>query len=295
MNRISILVLVTSGFGLAAPMPDTFAGKRHAGHQQQSTPRPIPCPYPGKDGDSQAYVISGSGQFGVVDLATGTFKLVGMTTATLSGLGRGSRASLYGLDADNNLVTINTANSTTTVVGNIGLPVQPNGNITLFAGTTHLFALDPANNLYSVAPGTAQLSFVGSIGVPVPNFDTCNCVSANSLAVVDGDLYFIWEILDLDTNLSIVPSALYRIDPHTGVANKVGLTHAPGPIVGSGFVDDTFFAFALGVPDGQPNPILAIDLETGKASVVAQQDASLDPVFGALGLTKHDLGPSRAS
>jgi hypothetical protein len=62
-----------------------------------------------------------------------------------------------------------------------------------------------------------------------------------------------------------------------------GLPRGARPVV-----DDTFFGFTFGMPVGQPNQILTIDLETGEASAAAQQDASLDPVLGATRLTKRD-------
>jgi hypothetical protein len=37
--------------------------------------------------DEQAYVISASNQFGIVNVETGAFSLIGNTTSTLSGLG----------------------------------------------------------------------------------------------------------------------------------------------------------------------------------------------------------------
>ena len=79
-----------------------------------------------------------------------------------------------------------------------------------------------------------------------------------------------------------MPSRLYRIDPDTGSATVVGETLADAPIVGSGFSDNTLYGFTLGDPVGKVNKILAIDLQTGEANVVTEQDPTLDAVFGAI-------------
>ena len=231
--------------------------------------------------DEQAYVISASNQFGVVDVETGAFRLIGNTAAALSGLGPVDGV-LYGLDANNNLVTINPANATTKVVGNIGLPVSPGGNVTLLTSLRHrLYAVDPNNNLYSINPSTGAATKVGSTGIPAPDFNTCGCVTANSLAGGDGGLFFTWEVVNDTSGSVLVPSTLYRIDTKTGHAMAIGPTGSSGPIVGAGFVDNELYGFTFGAAVSLPNQILELDTETGRAEFVADQSASLDVVFGA--------------
>lgn len=253
-----------------------------------ATPRNYLAP-PEEEEDARSYVISSTGQFGVVNLETGDFKLIGMTPKVLSGIGRGKHGILYGLDSDNNLVTINPNTAATLVVGNIGLPVLLDGNTTLFTsiGTSRLFGIDPSNTLYSIDPQTGHANLIAPTGIPAPDFDTCGCVTANSLVGAEGSLYFTWEIDDLATGKPKVPSTLYRINPSTGIAHLVGLTQSPAAIVGSGFVEDTLFAFTFGMPVNQPNKILTLDLESGKASFVSNQAANLDAVFGATRLNKR--------
>jgi len=235
------------------------------------------------DGDNLAYVVSATAQFGVVNPETGAFTPIGKTTSVLSGLALGPDHALNGLDADNNLVTIDPATAVTTVVGNVGLPVQPDGNVTLLTslGKGKLFAVDPANDLYSINPWTGHATRIGSTGIPVPDFT--NCVTGNSLSGAEGELYFTFEVDDNDPNIcgTPSPSRLYRIDPHTGQATLVGATGAGAPIVGAGFVDDTLYGFTFGGAVNQPNTIYSIDLETGAAQFVAYQAAALEPVFGA--------------
>jgi hypothetical protein len=231
--------------------------------------------------DDQAYVISASNQFGIVDVETGSFKSIGNTAETLSGLGP-VHGILYGLDADNNLVTINPANATTKVVGNTGLPVSPGGNVTLLTSLhQRLYAVDPNNNLYLINPSTGAATKVGSTGIPAPDFNTCGCVTANSLAGGEGGLFFTWEVIDDTSGTVLVPSTLYRIDTKTGHATAIGPTDASGPIVGAGFVDNELYGFTFGAAVSLPNQILELDTETGQAKLETDQSASLDVVFGA--------------
>jgi hypothetical protein len=230
--------------------------------------------------DEQAYVISASNQFGIVNVETGAFSLIGNTTSTLSGLGQ-VHGVLYGLDADNNLVTVNPANANTTVVGKIGLPPSP-PNVTLLASLGHrLYVVDPHNDLYQVNPSTGAATFVGSTGIPAPDPNTCGCVTANSLAGGEGGLFFTWQVNTDPGGNVLVPSTLYRIDTRTGHATAIGLTHSSGPIVGAGFVGNELYGFTFGMPVNLPNQILELNTETGRAEFVADQSASLDPVFGA--------------
>src|SRR5260370_14628464 len=78
-------------------------------------------------GDDRAFVASASGQFGTVDTGTGQFILIGFTPKVLSGLAIGPKKALYGLDADNNLVSINPQTAAATLAATIGLPLVPNG------------------------------------------------------------------------------------------------------------------------------------------------------------------------
>jgi hypothetical protein len=239
---------------------------------------------------AQAFVASASGQFGTANPTTGQFVLIGFTPKVLSGLGIGPKKAIYGLDADNNLVTVNRKTAAATVVGGIGLPVQPNGNVTLFTslGNGKLFAVDPFNKLYSINPSTGLAALIGSTGSPVPDFANCNCVTANSLAGAEGHLYFTFEVDDLASGKPTTPSALYRIDSFTAATNRVGATNAQAPIVGSVFIDRRLYGFTFGMPVNQPNEILAIDIETAAATFVTNQAPSLDPVFGATEGTRQD-------
>lgn len=246
-------------------------------------------------GDDLAYVVSSTAQFGVVNPETGNFRLIANfrplpdgTPNVLSGLARGPHDTIYGLDANNTLVTIDPANAALTSVGNTGLPVQPNGNVTLITslGNKRLYAVDPNNDLYSINRSTGKAKKIGSTGIPVPDFNAC--VSANSLAGAEGFLYFTWEVVDNTGGCqSVTPSALYRINPYTGEATLVGATGADTPIVGSGRIDDTLYGFSFGLPAGQPNKIYAIDLESGQATFVTVQGSNLDSVFGAIPLGSH--------
>jgi hypothetical protein len=233
------------------------------------------------------YATSGTGQFGLLNPQTGQFQLIFQTSEPsdlLSGLASGPKDAIYGLDADNNLIIVHPETQKLTVVGNIGLPVQKGENVTLITslGPQRLFAVDPFNDLYSIDSVTAQAERIGSTGIP-PALEI-ECVSANSLTGAEGGLYLTWEVRNnegMSCN-SLAPSSLYRIDQDTGAATLVGETYADAPIVGAGFIDNTLYGFTLGKPVGTENNILAIDLQSGAANFVTQQDPTLDAVFGAV-------------
>jgi hypothetical protein len=243
--------------------------------------------------DDLAYVISASGQFGALDLETGKFLQFNPNAPlSLNGLARGPHNTIYGLDATNNLVTLNPATGAIVVVGNTGLPLGPNDNIALFTALENgtLYALDFQNFLWSVNRLTGKATPIGSTGIAVPaDFAACHCVTANGLAGAEDELFFSWEVADDPDNPptsppspSDVPSTLYRINPHTAAAHRVGLTNTAAPIVGLGFVDDTLYGFTFGPAVSEPNKVLKISRGTGKAKVVTSQDPSLDPVFAAI-------------
>ena len=243
--------------------------------------------------DDFAYVLSASGQFGPINLETGKFlQLNPNVPLSLVGLARGPHHTIYGLDAANNLVTLDPASGAVTVIGHTGLPLGPGDSIALFASLANgaLFAVDFQNFLWSVNRSTGVATKIGFTGIAVPpDFAACHCVTANGLAGAEDELFFSWEVADDPDNPpthppspSDVPSTLYRINPHTAAALRVGLTKTAAPIVGLGFVDDTLYGFTFGPAVGEPNRILKISRGSGKAKVVTDQDSSLDPVFAAI-------------
>jgi hypothetical protein len=240
-----------------------------------------------KDCGDSLYATSETGQFGLLNPQTGEFQLIFQTSKPsdlLSGLASGPKDTVYGLDADNNLVIVDPQAQKIAVVGNIGLPVQKDGNVTLITslGEKGLFAVDPFNDIYSIDSVTAKAELIGSTHIP-PALEL-ECVTANSLTGAEGGLYLTWEVRDNKGMpcKSITPSSLYRIDPNTGTATFVGDTFADAPIVGSGFIGNTLYGFTAGDPVSKPNAILAIDLASGRADFVTEQADALDAVFGAI-------------
>lgn len=121
--------------------------------------------------DDLAYVISASGQFGALNLETGKFLQFNPNVPlSLVGLARGRHHTIYGLDAANNLVTLDPATGAVTVIGNTGLPVGPGDSIALFASLANgaLFAVDFQNFLWSVNPRTGVATEIGFTGIAVP-------------------------------------------------------------------------------------------------------------------------------
>ncbi len=231
----------------------------------------------GQQAHDQAFVISASRQFGILDLVTLNFTQIGKTKQPLNGIAN-VEGVLYALDGENNLQIIDVNTGELTLVGNTGIAVVSKANITLLTSLgKSLFALDPFNALYVVDRTTGASQFVGSTGIPAPDFKTCKCVTANSLAGGGGSLFFTWQVVDLRTGGNLVPPKLYTISPNTGFANSGVPVDAGAPVVGSGFIDNELFVFTF----GKPNKIFTLDLTTGHAEFTGDQPANLDAVFGA--------------
>src|SRR5581483_4453322 len=67
-----------------------------------------------------AYAITGSQQFGEMDLSTGTFSPIGSIPATIQYLAPGPNGSLLTMSFDGDLDAINPVNGAISVVGNSG-------------------------------------------------------------------------------------------------------------------------------------------------------------------------------
>jgi PEP-CTERM motif len=163
--------------------------------------------------DLLAYLGTGSGDFGIVDLSTGAFSLLGSTGQALAGLGDFG-GSLYGAayNTDNGTVyTINPATGALTDIGSSGI------NIGDFGSTTSgLYALGSdaaggsgvvgrAVSLYSINPTTGAATLVGPLVGSTGTFGLWNGLSANA-----SSLYFSAGV------------DLYTISTTTGIATLIG-------------------------------------------------------------------------
>ncbi len=153
------------------------------------------------------YVLSGSGQFGTMDISTGSFSPIGAGTPEgTGGLIQGPGGTLLTLGFNGNLDSINPTTGAFSTIGATGLgdcslPASPCGsnsaNILGKVGSS-IYATDFANNLYSVNPVTGVATFIGSTGIPALPFIPLSTVPGDP----DGSFYFYGESLfDYNGNL----------------------------------------------------------------------------------------------
>jgi hypothetical protein len=111
--------------------------------------------------DESAYMATGTGQFGTIDLTTGVFSPLGNTGQTLAGLAVVG-TTLYGTSyhtAPGTLYQVNTTNGSLTSVGTASIDYDCFG-----ATPNGLYALDTSANLYSINPSTGAATLIGPTG-----------------------------------------------------------------------------------------------------------------------------------
>ena len=150
--------------------------------------------------DSMAYVGTGAGEFGAIDLNTGVFSDIGPIGFSPAGLGV-ANGTLYLTNweqPNGALYSVNTSNGSLTTVGSSTVAYFDLGSTT--AGGLYAVGLD--HNLYSINPTTGSDSLIGATGV---SFGSWNGMSTNSSV-----LYFS------------AGSSLYTLNTSTGAATLVG-------------------------------------------------------------------------
>jgi hypothetical protein len=242
------------------------------------------------------YVITFNNQFGVVDLATGSFRQIGPVTPEGQANLVWWNGSLLSLTVTGELEKINPATGETSDIGPTGLGFNA---IDLGEARGKLYATDFNNNIYSVNPATGAATLLNVTGIPpiptVPfsvNSDGTVNVFDESLYGGAGKLYATFDALTIDpTTLAETPDSccgptLYQIDPSTGSATAIGPTKLG---LGSTVeVNGEFYAFRW-VPAGcDPctpasdftplikSQLFKIDLRTGTATPVAN---GAGPIF----------------
>lgn len=175
-------------------------------------------------GSDTAYVITGAGQFGTLDLHTGAFTALGNAGVLLGGLGV-YRGNLYGGQHNGNtLYQVNPADGSLTAVGKSNI-----ADFNLFGSTTSgLYALDSNFNLYSVDPTSAAATRIGSTGFSAPG--CCTALSSGA-----PDLYFVTTLGSGTT--------LYSLNTATGAPTVIGPTNT-GNIGALVFENGTLYAGA---------------------------------------------------
>jgi outer membrane protein assembly factor BamB len=243
------------------------------------------------------YVITVGFEFGAIDLGSGAFLPIGpgLPGNVGDGLVPGPRTSLLSLGFEGNLVAIDPATGTTSVVGPTGLgdcstPASPCGpNSALWIGyfDGKYYATDFAQNLYSVNPDTGAAKLIGATGIPPLTFAPFSLdpdgvsfdVFSETLFSSHGKFYAFFSTLAVNfaagTFRVLTPGAIYQIDPKTGHATFV----APTTSTLSTMLDISNTVYAFDPTAGQ---VVTLDVATGQTSVVNAVDPAVGVVAGAV-------------
>lgn len=224
-------------------------------------------------GDDQAYAALSGGQFGILDLTTGQFTLLGNTGGS-NGIGR-LAATLLATGSTSNgtcntLNTVNPANGNLTQVGVGSVCFGIFGST-----TTGLFALDNAMNLYSVDPASGNAILVGSTGLAPPDHA--------GLSSGSDQLYLTAQFSSTSPNL-------YSIDTHTGRTTLISSIPAVfGPVViGGKLYAESWTPGTCNATGVCAQSIFAIDPATGTAVFVANVSTPTQLISDGLA----PIGPS---
>jgi hypothetical protein len=243
------------------------------------------------------YTLGNNSQFGTMDLATGAFTKISDTPPILQYLANGPNNNLLTMSFDGNLTSINPATGAVSVVGPTGFgdcsgPVAANlSNCQLSFGQAlgKYYATDFDNNLYTLNPLSGQAILVGKTGLPaltflpgIPAADGSFGFYDENLFEASGKLYANFDTghfqPPVDPNSNPVttqtsPSALYQIDPVTGVATKVADTTFGQVTIAN--INGTIYSFV-----GPDSSIGTLDVTTGMTTVIGNSDENVGLVSG---------------
>jgi len=231
------------------------------------------------------YAVSSTGQFGVVDLTSGSFRYGTCIPAACNsntpgggGLGYGPGGALYLYDfPSQNLYRISPVSATATLIGNVGV------SFSVFAGLGdgRLFGIDFTQDLFQVDPNTGATTRLAHLFASSPDG-----FIATSLSGDGTNLYFSYDAPDFAAEPHA--STLYRINPNTGAIAQIGLTGAD-QIGGTGFIDGVLYGFrfdALFDNDGNltliSDRIYRFNTSTGAATPLGPYNAGGQPIYGAV-------------
>ncbi|MGI8745374.1 MAG: PEP-CTERM sorting domain-containing protein [Bryobacteraceae bacterium] len=243
------------------------------------------------------YVVTGSQQFGTLDLATGAFHPIGPDTPEGDGgLVAGPNGSLLAVTFSGTLDSIIPATAVTSVVGVTGFadctsPTSPCGPTSFGAlgklGGT-IYGTDFGGNLYTVNAATGATTLIGHTGIPaVPaipsttNPDGSLNVFTESLFGAGGKLYATFDADTLDpvsfAATPVIPARLYQINPSTGLATVL----APTTLGLSAVVEVNGTIYAFNVATSQ---VVTLNLANGNTSFVSNLDPSAGSIGGAVSI-----------
>lgn len=238
------------------------------------------------------YALAGSQQFGVMDLATGTFSPIGPVPPTIQYLVPGPNGSLLTMSFDGNLLSLDPATGATSVIGATGFAdcltpdsptCGPHSQLSFGAGGGALYATDFANNFYTVDPANGRATLVGPTGIPAVPFIPASTNPDGSLNIynenifeVGGKLYANFDAATIDfatsTYTSVISPALYQIDASTGHATLI----APTDIGLVTIVSVNGIAYGF---NGVTSQVVAVDVSNGQTTFFSD----IDPAAGLVG------------
>jgi len=238
------------------------------------------------------YVITGSPQFGAVDLHSGTFLPIGpaLPPDVGGGLVQGPDKSLLTLAFSGNLVAIDPVTGKTSTVGSTGLgdcttpssPCGPNSANGIGRFDNDYYLTDFANNLYSVDPESGAAKLIGLTGIPAVPFSPLSVNPDGSQNVFNETLFSARGKLYANFAAAVRPQggppdiviqpAIWEINPKTGQAMRIAPTELGLTSIVN--VNETIYAFS--VRTGQ---VVILDVSTGQTSAVSE----LDPAAGLIG------------
>ena len=235
------------------------------------------------------YTVNEGGQFGTVNLSSGTFAPIGpgLPEGT-DGLVFTSGGNLLTIGGDGELYSINPSTGVATGIGNTGMGTSTAPVNSLGGANGMVYALDANNTLYSINPTTAAAALIGSTGMPSdPGCGNYPNLCDEALFASNGKLYATYDawLVGADgysTTVTVNP-ALWQIDPSTGVATFVSstdirilsLTDDAGEIVG--------FEGFPSAANPLPNPLIEainFDVANGDTSEIVSLGTGTGPMFG---------------
>ena len=235
------------------------------------------------------YTINGGGQFGSVNLSTGTFTPIGpgLPEGT-DGLVAGPGGNLLTVGGSGNLYSINPFTGVAITIGNTGLTPSTEPVNSLGGLNGSVYALDANNSLYSVNTATGVATLIGSTGMPGdPGCGNFPNLCDEAMFSYNGNLYATYDAWlvgpDGYTTTILDNPALWEIDPTTAAATFVAstglrilsLAEDNGSVVGfEGFPSAT---------NPLPNPLVeAINLDptNGNTSGIVSLGTDTGPMFG---------------
>jgi hypothetical protein len=193
------------------------------------------------------YVFLTSGEFGTMDLQSGSFTAIGPASATYEDMTRLPGGDLYAVDSSDRLLILDqSTGAISSVIGTMGNSIEG----AKFDGSGTLFGYNKTD-LYTVNPSNANVTLVGAFGISTGTYYD---------AAFNGNTMYLEE-----TNGTGGTSNLYTVNTSTGAATLVG--NIGSEIYALDFENGTLYGFTA---SGQN---VSIDTSTGVGTFVANQSS----------------------